>query len=415
MHPLWNDTDAAELGAEAEAAGAPAPLAQRLYSARLIGQDPELALHGGGTVSVKITDADGASQLHITTPDAAGGGALHLPVLGLAPLQAAKNAPTMASDAQMQALIEARNAALSRADNGKDKDQPAPLLDAFMHACLPHGFVDHTHPAAILALANQPDMAAQVARILGGRVGFVPYTPPGHGLALACLRAVEAQPELIGLWLEQHGLVTFGDSARESHARLIECVTLAEDHLRSHGAELAAPEADDLTPPDDLAMHLTETLATRGALGKRPYAAFRSSASIRRWLARDDLVGLTRRGPVTPEQVGVLRPFGMIIADDAGEVAIDLALRDHEQDYREWFDRNNQFPEAVETMRDPLPRAVLVPGLGVYGLGADQATARIAADLLEQTARIVNSAEDYGRFTPVSGPELLAVEYAITG
>lgn len=412
MRPQWNESDRALLAAEVEAAGMPAILGHRLYSARLIGQDSDLALHGYGSASVKIAADDGEARLHVLAASSQASLSSDPGVFALAPLLALRNTPTLPPDAQRQALLAGRSAKGN--DSEDDADRARPDSDVFLHAFLPHRFVDHAHPAAVLALANQPDMGDQIDRIYGGRVGFIPYVQPGHGLAQACLKAIEAKPDLIGLWLEQHGLITFGDSAQESHARLIDCVTLAQDHLRAHGVEMPPPEADDLAPPEDLAEDLKATLIARGTLGKKPGIIFRSSPSIRRWLARDDLADLALRGPVSPEHVIALRPFAMIIPDDAGDVAIDLALRDFEQDYREWFTRNSHQFDTPPEMHDPLPRAVLVPGLGAYGLGHDRAEAQIVTDLLEQAARIVNAAEDYGRFEPVSEAELLAVEYGVT-
>src|SRR5215468_5147252 len=45
MQSLWND---------AEAAAFDGPLAQRVYTSRLLGRDHSLVLHGGGNTSVKI-------------------------------------------------------------------------------------------------------------------------------------------------------------------------------------------------------------------------------------------------------------------------------------------------------------------------------------------------------------------------
>src|SRR5579871_4008511 len=47
MHSLWND---------AEAAAFEGPLAQRVYTSRLLGRDHALVLHGGGNTSVKIRE-----------------------------------------------------------------------------------------------------------------------------------------------------------------------------------------------------------------------------------------------------------------------------------------------------------------------------------------------------------------------
>ncbi len=402
MRSRWNDTEAALAAAEAKAAGLPPVLGLRVYTSRLIGQEPDLVLHGGGNTSVKIHDAEGGAVIHVKGSgwDLGDIAAPGLPAMRLAPLLATRDIPAM-SDADMVAFLR---------ENLIDPKAPTPSVEALLHARLPHAFVDHSHATAILALADQPDMAAAVADIYGGRLGFVPYVMPGYGLAHACLAVFDANPAVEGLWLEQHGLFTFGATARESYDRMVEFVTLAEAHLAARGVALPGPEATDLTAPDDLAYNLTEALAEQGALGK-PAVDFRSSPSIRRWLERPDLRDLAHRGTATPDHVIRIKPFGMILPADANRTAIRLALLDYAQDYRAYFDRHAPSAAEEKVMLDPLPRAVLVPGLGVYGIGKDAKAAAIAGDLLEQTARIVNAAEDYGRFTPVSEADLFAMEY----
>lgn len=404
MQSRWSDTDAALAAAEAKAAGLPPALGLRAYTARLIGQEPDLVLHGGGSASVKVEEAEGGPVIHVSGAglDLADITTAGLPALRLAPLLATGDSPALSDEAMLALLRESLI----------DPKAPLPWVEALLHARLPHAVVDHSHATAILALADQPDMAATVARVFGGRLGFVPYALPGPALAQAGMAVLNADPVVEGLWLERHGLATFGATARESYGRMIEFVTLAEDHLAECGVTLPGPEAVDLSAPDALEFALTEALVQQGGLGRSPGVDFRSSPSIRRWLGRADLAALSRRGTAIPDHVTRLRPFGMILQANANKAAIAMALLDYAQDYRAWFDRNA--PDAGEetAILDPLPRAVLVPDLGVYGLGKDARAAAIAGDLLEQTARIVNAAEDYGRFTPVSEAELFAVEYA---
>ena len=52
MQSRWNDTEAQQFIDAAQAQGQPAALGLRVYSSRLIGQDPDLVLHGGGNPSV---------------------------------------------------------------------------------------------------------------------------------------------------------------------------------------------------------------------------------------------------------------------------------------------------------------------------------------------------------------------------
>src|SRR5690242_513718 len=49
MKSLWND---------AEAAGFPGDLGQRVYTSRLLGREKSLVLHGGGNTSVKVREKD---------------------------------------------------------------------------------------------------------------------------------------------------------------------------------------------------------------------------------------------------------------------------------------------------------------------------------------------------------------------
>ena len=56
MQSAWNDSDADAAVARYQNLGR--DLALRVYTTRLLGQDPRLVLHGGGNTSVKTRVAD---------------------------------------------------------------------------------------------------------------------------------------------------------------------------------------------------------------------------------------------------------------------------------------------------------------------------------------------------------------------
>jgi NAD(P)-dependent dehydrogenase (short-subunit alcohol dehydrogenase family) len=58
-----------------------------------------------------------------------------------------------------------------------------------------------------------------------------------------------------------------------------------------------------------------------------------------------------------------------------------------------------------------MPRVVLVPGLGLFGLGRSKKDARIAADLAEAAVATITDAEAVGRFDPLPESDLFDVEY----
>src|SRR5438045_4527655 len=62
-------------------------------------------------------------------------------------------------------------------------------------------------------------------------------------------------------------------------------------------------------------------------------------------------------------------------------------------------------------MLDPLPRVVLVPGLGFLGLGRSKKDARIAADLGKVAVATIREAEAIGGFESISEADMFDCEY----
>jgi rhamnose utilization protein RhaD (predicted bifunctional aldolase and dehydrogenase) len=403
MQSRWSDAEAAAAAEEAQRRNLPPLLGHRIYTSRLIGQDPDLVLHGGGNTSVKIGAPGTGGVIHVKGSgwDLADIDAPGLPALHLDALLEARDIPSM-SDEAMVAFLRA---------NLLDPGAPNPSVETLLHAFLPHAFVDHCHATSILALADQDGMEAEVARLSGGRLAFVPYVMPGYDLSHAGLRAYLANPAAEGLWLEKHGLFTFGATARESYERLIRHVTLAEEELARRGGAPGGPQPSDRAAPEPLAAVLHAALAARGALGSDPRLDFRSTPALRRLLSRDDCAELVGRGTATPDHVIRIKPFPLILSAGAGRAEADAALDRYAAAYRAYFDRHAPRAAEPKTMLDPLPRAVLAPGEGIFGLGRTEKEARIVGDLWEQTARIVLAAETWGRYAPIPEADLFDMEY----
>src|SRR5208283_440163 len=79
--------------------------------------------------------------------------------------------------------------------------------------------------------------------------------------------------------------------------------------------------------------------------------------------------------------------------------------------YHAYFARHNARQDAPKRELDPMPRVILVPGLGLFGLGRSARDARIAADIAQSTIETVTDAEAVGRFESVSEADLFDIEY----
>src|SRR5947199_5165882 len=225
MKSGWNDRDADAAVAAYENLGR--DLALRVYSTRLLGQDPRLVLHGGGNTSVKTRVADlNGDEVDVLCVKGSGWdmGSIEpegLPAVRLAPLLKLRARETL-SDEEMVRLQRA---------NLIDPASPTPSVEALLHAFIPHKFVDHTHSTAVLALTDQPDGESLCREVFGARVGYVPYVMPGCGLAKAAAQVFEADPSVEGLMLVKHGIFSFGADAREAYERMVALVSLAEQRL----------------------------------------------------------------------------------------------------------------------------------------------------------------------------------------
>jgi rhamnose utilization protein RhaD (predicted bifunctional aldolase and dehydrogenase) len=161
MKSRWSEGDAE--GAARAYAAIPRELALRTYSARLLGADAALVLHGGGNTSVKARsktllgeDVDvlfvKGSGWDLATIEPPG----H-PAVRLAPLLKLRALPSMTDEEMVNELRL----------NLLDAAAPTPSVKTLLHAYLPSRFIDHTHADAILTVSDQPDGEARCRAIYG--------------------------------------------------------------------------------------------------------------------------------------------------------------------------------------------------------------------------------------------------------
>jgi rhamnose utilization protein RhaD (predicted bifunctional aldolase and dehydrogenase)/NAD(P)-dependent dehydrogenase (short-subunit alcohol dehydrogenase family) len=376
-------------------------------------------LHGGGNTSVKtrIPDLNG-DDVEVLCVKGSGWdmGAIEpagLPAVRLAPLLKLRARDAL-SDEEMVRLQRA---------NLIDPAAPNPSVEALLHAFIPHKFVDHTHSTAVLALTDQPDGEALCREVYGKRVGYVPYVMPGFGLAKAAAQAYEADPSVEGLVLVKHGIFSFGADAREAYERMIALVSLAEGRLAKKrkpafpGAKLPARPAQlaDVAPIVRGACSLPDSKID-GAW-KRFVLDFRNNDSVMNFVNGTEVARYGQAGVVTPDHNIRIknRPLAVAAPADGGldgfRDSLRTAVAKYGETYKNYFTGNNARVGGIKTMLDPMPRVVLVPGLGLFGLGRSKNDAKIASDLAEAAITTITDAEAVGRFEPLPEADLFDVEY----
>ncbi|HEX3554930.1 MAG TPA: bifunctional aldolase/short-chain dehydrogenase [Thermoanaerobaculia bacterium] len=392
---LWND---------AEAAGYPGDLGLRVYTSRLLGRDKSLVLHGGGNTSVKVREPNLFGEAEeILYVKGSGWDLETIEAEGFAPVRLAPavrlaSLPRL-SDPQM---VNELRTAMTRAS------APTPSVEAILHAALPFKYVDHTHADAVVTVTNTPGGEARVREIYGGSVVVIPYVMPGFDLARLCARrfADEAGPETIGMVLLNHGIFSFGATARESYERMIHLVSLAEEYLKRLGAwELGPlPEAEAAAEPlATLAITRLRQEISKMAGFPLLLASRRSSRDVRSraFARRSDVAVVSQQGPATPDHVIRTKRLPLLGRDVAG----------YSSAYRDYFAEHAPHASSPKTILDPAPRVILDPELGLLTTGRTARDAAIAAEIYEHTMDVIERAERLGGYRALSARDLFDVEY----
>ena len=232
-------------------------IALRVYTSRLIGADPSLVLHGGGNTSVKSKTRNKVNE-EVDVLYVKGSGwdldklePQGLPGVLLNHLIKLRDLDSL-SDEDM--VNEQRTHLL-------DASSPNPSVETLLHAFLPHKFIDHSHADASLIIANQPNAEKICQEIYGKKIGIVSYIMPGFALAKAAAEVYEKNKKVEGLMLINHGLFTFGSTAKESYDRHINAVTLAEEYVANKRPKALTPlEGPAVTTGEKVLLNLFKLL-----------------------------------------------------------------------------------------------------------------------------------------------------------
>jgi len=390
MKSLWND---------AEAARFPTEIGLRVYTSRLLGRDTTLVLHGGGNTSVKAKARNAVGEeediLHVKgsgwdleTIEEAGFAPVRMAhLLKLARLEAL-------SDPQMMNELATQ---VTRAG------APAPSVEAILHAILPYQYVDHTHADALLAVTNTPDGERRAREIFGKDTVIVPYVMPGFDLARQCARlfAAEARADTIGMVLVNHGIFSFGGTAKESYERMIALVSRAEDYLARHGAwELPQPNPDGAqeTLRHELARLRREISSCAGF---PVVLAIHSGPKFLDFARSKDIAALSQQGPATPDHVIRTKRVPMLGRDVGAYAAA----------YREYFNRHAPSARESKAMLDAAPRVILDPEFGMACIARTAKDARIVHDIYSHTIDVILRAQALGGYRALPERDIFDVEY----
>lgn len=365
---------------------------QLVYQSRLVGMEEALVLWGGGNNSVKATTTDLLGNvIDVMYIKSSGSDMKSIVPKQFPGVRLDYIAPLRKRDAEMtdQEMVDYLARCLV------DPASARPSIETLLHAFLPAKAVLHTHADAILSLTNNKGREATVRECFGADVILVPYRRPGFRLSRDVGDLFDAQPDAKGLVLMNHGLITWGETPKEAYDRHIELVARAKQFIA------ARREFPACVMPTHAKLDVAAKI--RGALQGR-ILEFDDSPNVLSFLARPDAERITQIGAATPDHLLYTKRFPLFVRE--GE-DLDAALRAYVERYQAWYAAH----PSEFAMLDPLPRIVLMPGVGMWTAGKDARAARIVRDIYRHTMRIIGDAEAIGGYETLNDVDAFHAEY----
>jgi rhamnose utilization protein RhaD (predicted bifunctional aldolase and dehydrogenase)/NAD(P)-dependent dehydrogenase (short-subunit alcohol dehydrogenase family) len=392
MKSLWSNQEAKRFGRGL--------LAQRVYSSRLLGANPDLVLHGGGNTSVKVTKKDFfGNRSEILYVKGSGHDLASIGKDGFSPCRM----DVLLKLAGMDKLTDSEMVTQCTASM-LDGESPTPSIEALVHAVIPCRFVDHTHADAVVALTNSPGAKNRLKEIYGDRVLLIPYVMPGFALAKEIKKRLRGADlsRIEGMILMNHGVFTFHDDAQKSYELMVKLTTQAEKYIRAQATRTA--KRPRLKTKENLPSLADLRRCVSGWRKSPVYAVIDQTDQAVGFSNLNNIGSLARRGPLTPDHVIRTKRIPVVIGRE-----VEKSVASFADEYCRYFKNHN--PGDL-TMLDPAPRWAVWPGHGIVSFGATMRETAVISDIARHTTVAMQQAEKLlGGWRPLSASKLFDIEY----
>jgi rhamnose utilization protein RhaD (predicted bifunctional aldolase and dehydrogenase)/NAD(P)-dependent dehydrogenase (short-subunit alcohol dehydrogenase family) len=394
-------------------------LCELAYVTQLIGEEKDLALHGGGNTSIKssIQDVFG-DKVPALYVKASGFNMAHIGPDGFIAL----DGEYLRSLKKLHSLSDEVMADEFRLHQLK-ADKALPSIETLMHAFIPEKCIVHTHPPAILALTNRENGEAVVREACGLNIIVIPYAKVGFDLATAVAKAFDSMPGALGIIVMHHGLITWGSVPKSAYAKTIEIVSMAESNLTIKKSKSPLKETREST---NTAIERFKSIAPvlRGLLAPNSDPD-QNAGIILKPLITDSVLSFldspnakqrALTSPLTPDYLIRTKTFPLWIDtpryDDISAFRDQLtkAIDSYASEYKDYVVRHlkTAFPRDLDAM----PKIVLLPNIGAVCAGRTDDEAAMVCDITQQALEVKQAIfESGGAYQGLSEDHLFDMEF----
>lgn len=402
---LWNDVEFQKLP----------DLDGLVYRSNILGRDRSVVNIYGGNTSAKILMKDHLGRdVLVLAVKASGSDVLTIKESQFALLRMAEIDPLFEREAMTDEEMIDYLSYTAFAPG-----RPRQSIETLLHAFVPAKHVDHTHPDAIISLACTDDAEATARAVYGNRMAFVPYIRPGFTLSKWIGQKVRENPAIECVVMGKHGLVTWAEDAKTCYDNSIRMIQEAEDFIqeKKHGKRVFGNLTVQALGKAERDSIMAEVLPViRGAVStwKSAILNYDDSDVVLDMVGSSESGRVSQGGAACPDHlVHVKRqPLFVDWQPSEGVEALKTKLKsgvaDYNTRYRQYFEENK---EAGDELRDPAPRVILIPGLGMVNTGKDALNADVSRQLYHRAIDVIGGSEALGGFVSLTAKEAYDIEY----
>lgn len=377
------------------------PLLEQLIArSRALGDDRTLVVFGGGNTSVKATVPDHLGRerrimwVKGSGSDLVSATAGDFPALRLDDVLPLLDLEVLDDDEMIDLVSRAL----------VDPGSKRPSIETLLHAFLPFTHVDHVHADAICALTNHAEGERVTKEALGAGFAYVDWIRPGFRLS----KIVAGLADYEGVVLAQHGLITWAEdsdaclrrtqSVVETARAFVEANRVARSPAPAHCPDLPADELEALM------LHL------RGALSGGGHRVIRIDERLRPIADRDDVDELLAASVSSADHMLRIKPWSMAVSPGHDPTRVRADVDDYADAYRAYVDRHADAMPPGYTSHEPVPKVVLVPGVGALTAAPSRSAAASLAEIALHSHGVAAATMDaFG--TPTAMPEAKTFEF----
>jgi rhamnulose-1-phosphate aldolase/alcohol dehydrogenase len=404
---LWNNSEFTVLQTELE---------KLVYRSNLLGADRSVANWGGGNTSMKaITKDFRGREMEVMWVKGSGSDlatmkAQHFTGLRLEDIRPLMEREEMSDEEMVEYLSHCMI-------NSK---HPRPSIETLLHAFLPFKHIDHTHPDAIISICCADNGKKIAEEIYGDRFVWVPYVRPGFTLSKMIAEGVRRNANAELVLMEKHGLVTWGETSKECYEKTISIINEAEQYIQrsvNEATVFGGPKHKALTEDERKAI-LAQVMPIIRRLvshSNRMIVSYDDTDQVLQFVNSYEAPVLSQIGAACPDHLVHTKRVPLYIDWDPqiGNVQeliekIKEGISSFKKEYEAYFERNRT---EGDKMFEPVPRVILIPGIGMVNTGKSLAMAKVSGALYHRAIAVMKGATSLGRFVSLNEQESYQVEY----